>query len=363
MQSKELKAHIKKQNIQIKQLEASAQQAAEATQKAEQQYTEHLQQLQSQLEQAQHHTATASDGTQLSDAAEPNSPLQAEIEKLTQQLAEAQEHIHHLQQQQAEAGSANPSQDLPSNPTTPSKPGPVSAAQDSAVQDSGNAASAEKDSAKDKDTQLQEYKQRLLKAKKYIQNLKQQAADATAAKEQALTDLQAVQQQLNEEKSDGVAGDQSEGDAVPRAEHERVKVSTAQRHHMHSTALMFMLLHTAATLAHLEPSRSMHFVVGYIYTCICTCTVCHSIPTRQKLVALRFCMSLHALFPLANVKHALNFSLRCRSSFVSRHNRTNHLTSFSGCIRFSWRQKDTNCQSFKNNTMWLSVSIKQQWHM
>ncbi len=225
VQGKELKAHIKKQNLEIKQLDASSQQTAEATQKAEQQYTEHLQQVQSQLEQAQHRTASASDGIQPPAATEPELPLQAEIQKLSRQLVEAQEHIHHLQQQRSEAASANRSQDLPSNPTTPSKPGPV---QDSAVQDSGNAASAEKDSAKDKDTQLQEYKQRLVKAKKYIQNLKQQAADATAAKEQAMTDLKAVQQQLTEGKSDGVAGDQSGGDAVPRAEHEQVQVSTAE---------------------------------------------------------------------------------------------------------------------------------------
>ncbi len=257
VQGKELKLHIKKQNLQIKQLEAAAQQAAEATQKAEQQYTEHLQQLQSQLEQAQHCTVTASDGTQPSAAAEPKLPLQAEIQKLTQQLAEAQEHIHHLQEQQVEAGSANPSQDLPSNPTTPSKPGTVSAAHDSSAQDSGTAASAEKESVKDKDTQLQEYKQRLLKAKKYIQNLKQQAASATAAKEQALTDLQAVQQQLTGKKSDGVAGGQSEGDAVPKAEHEQVQVSTAQRHYVHSIALLFMLQHKSVTLTHSEPSCSL----------------------------------------------------------------------------------------------------------
>ena len=257
VQGKELKLHIKKQNLQIKQLEAAAQQAAEATQKAEQQYTEHLQQLQSQLEQAQHCTVTASDGTQPSAAAEPKLPLQAEIQKLTQQLAEAQEHIHHLQEQQVEAGSANPSQDLPSNPTTPSKPGTVSAAHDSSAQDSGTTASAEKESVKDKDTQLQEYKQRLLKAKKYIQNLKQQAASATAAKEQALTDLQAVQQQLTGKKSDGVAGGQSEGDAVPKAEHEQVQVSTAQRHYVHSIALLFMLQHKSVTLTHSEPSCSL----------------------------------------------------------------------------------------------------------
>ena len=283
VQGKELKAHIKKQNIQIKQLEVSAQQAAEATQKADQQYAEHLQQLQSKLEQAQHRTVTASDSTQPSAAAEPDLPLQAEIQKLTQQLAESQEHTRHLQQQQAEAGSANPSQDLPSNPTTPSKPAPISAAQDSAVQDSGHAASAEKDLAKDKDTQLQEYKQRLLKAKKYIQNLKQQAADATAAKEQALTDLQAVQQQLMEGKSGSVAGDQSEGDAVSRAEHEHVQVSTAQRHDV------------LITHAHLEPSCS----VG----CICTCAVCHSIRRWEKLVTSFVCSCMHSVHLLKSNMH------------------------------------------------------------
>ena len=73
---------------------------------------------------------------------------------------------------------------------------------------------------------MQEYKQRLVKAKKYIQNLKQQSTDATAAKEQALSDLQAVQQRLEAkssaaESSPDVAGD----DSVPKAEYKQLQVS------------------------------------------------------------------------------------------------------------------------------------------
>lgn len=59
-----------------------------------------------------------------------------------------------------------------------------------------------------------------MKAKKYIQNLKQQAADATAAKDQALSDLQAVKQQL-EEISSTAAGDGS----VPKTEYDQLQVS------------------------------------------------------------------------------------------------------------------------------------------
>lgn len=74
-------------------------------------------------------------------------------------------------------------------------------------------------------TGLQEYKQRLVKAKKYIQNLKQQAADATAAREQALSNLQAVQQQLEEKRSTAESPDVEGDNSVPRAEYEQLQVS------------------------------------------------------------------------------------------------------------------------------------------
>lgn len=64
-----------------------------------------------------------------------------------------------------------------------------------------------------------------MKAKKYIQNLKQQAADATAAKEQALSDLQAVQQQLDKKSSTADSPDVAGDDSVSKAEHEQLQVS------------------------------------------------------------------------------------------------------------------------------------------
>ena len=93
------------------------------------------------------------------------------------------------------------------------------------------------------DTCLQEYKQRLVKAKKYIQNLKQQAADATAARDQAVADLQAAQQQIYEKSRADVgsqqdlsgdatgkeAADATEGvKAVPAAEDAMLQVSKLQ---------------------------------------------------------------------------------------------------------------------------------------
>ena len=226
--------HIKKQNAQIRQLETAAQQAEEKTRQAEQQYTKHVQRLQSQMGDAQHHTVSATDTTHMSTGSESDSALQAELQKLTRQLAEAHEQISHMQQQQqqAEQSSANSSHDLPSNPTTPSKPDPNSTTQDLAAPGSSIAASADKDSVKDKDAQLQEYKQRLVKAKKYIQNLKQQAADANAAKEQAVTNLQAAQEQLEKQKSDEAVesmGHHAGEDTVPQAQFEQVQVSSIRR--------------------------------------------------------------------------------------------------------------------------------------
>ena len=88
---------------------------------------------------------------------------------------------------------------------------------------------------------MQEYKQRLVKAKKYIQNLKQQAVDATAAKEQVAGELQAVQQQLQENSSStaAAAGTEAEAgsaqaDSVSKAEYDQLKVRipdlTADKH-------------------------------------------------------------------------------------------------------------------------------------
>ena len=84
---------------------------------------------------------------------------------------------------------------------------------------------------------LQEYKQRLVKAKKYIQNLKQQAADATAARDQAVRDLQAVQQQQLKEKSTTAAGIDAAGDVpITRGESKQLQVSLwsdLYRHRLH----------------------------------------------------------------------------------------------------------------------------------
>ena len=149
--------HIKKQNTQLRQLEAAAKDAEQTAETAQQQYKEHLRTLQSQVEQAGHQTVTPTDKTQLSSAAQADSSLRAELQSLTQQLAGAQQKIVTMQQQQADAGYASV---LPSsNASTPSKPVAASPGRDSAVQDSAaqdsSAASSEKDSAKDKDAQLQ----------------------------------------------------------------------------------------------------------------------------------------------------------------------------------------------------------------
>ena len=83
--------------------------------------------------------------------------MHAELQSLRRQLAQAQQEVTSLQQQQAKGGSASV---LPSsNPSTPSNVNAASPAQDSAAQDSvaqdASTASAEKESGKDKDTQLQ----------------------------------------------------------------------------------------------------------------------------------------------------------------------------------------------------------------
>ena len=133
--------HIKKQNTQLRQLEAAAKNAEQSAESAQQQYKEHLQQLQSQLKQSQ---ATAADTHPPPGTAEAENALHADLQSLRRQLAEAQQEVTSLQQHQAKGGSkvsaASPAQD--------------SAAQDSVAQDASTA-SAEKESGKDKDTQLQ----------------------------------------------------------------------------------------------------------------------------------------------------------------------------------------------------------------
>ena len=225
LQCKELKQHIRKQNAEIKQLEIAARQAQDAASQAERQHQLQLEQLQSQFALAQQQSKTATQsvpgiGPALAKS-QAEADLRAELQTLNEQLAEAERQIVTLQR--AESSSANPSQDLPgSNPTTPSKPVPTSGSQDSATQDS-----AARDSAKDKDSQLQEYKHRLIKAKKYIQNLKQQAADANSAKEQALADLQALQRQLEQfQEAAGSDHQAASTDAfVPKTEHAELQVS------------------------------------------------------------------------------------------------------------------------------------------
>ena len=146
--------HIKKQNTQLRQLEAAAKDAEQTAETAQQQYQRHVQQLQSQLDQAQA-TATATDMVSPPGTAEAEAALHAELQSLRRQLAEAEQEVTSLQQQQAKGGSASV---LPSsNPSTPSRtsaplPAEDSAASGPAAQDSSTA-SAEKES--NKDTQLQ----------------------------------------------------------------------------------------------------------------------------------------------------------------------------------------------------------------
>ena len=135
-------------------MEAAAKGAEQTAETAQQQYKEHLQQLQSQLQQAQ---ATATDTIPPSGTAEAEAALHAELQSLRRLLAEAQQEVTSMKQQQAKGGSASV---LPStNPSPPSKSNAASPAQDSAAHDSAaqdsSVASAEKESGKDKDTQLQ----------------------------------------------------------------------------------------------------------------------------------------------------------------------------------------------------------------
>lgn len=158
LQIKELKTHVKKQNTQLKELATAAKDAEQTAQTAEKQYKEHLKQLQSQLEGFEHQGGSATDTTQRASTAEAEPALHAELQALTRQLAEAQQEITALQQQQAKAGSATAVAN--SNPSTPSKavvasPAHVSAAQDSAAQDSATQGSSTASAEKDKDTQLQ----------------------------------------------------------------------------------------------------------------------------------------------------------------------------------------------------------------
>ena len=91
---------------------------------------------------------------------------------------------------------------------------------------------------------LQEYKQRLVKAKKYIQNLKQQAADLTAARDQAVSDLQAAQHQ-NKEKSTTAAGTDAAGGApISQAEYDQLQVSSwsVLYHGLHACFVICSLL-------------------------------------------------------------------------------------------------------------------------
>lgn len=147
---------VKKQSTQLRQSGAAVKDAEQTAETAQQQYKEHLQQLQSQLEQAQ---GTARDTVSSPDTAGAESALHAELQSLRSQLAEAQQEVTSLQQQQAHGGSS--ASVLPnSNPSTPSKTGAASspahdsAAPESVAQDS-SIASAEKEVAKDKDAQLQ----------------------------------------------------------------------------------------------------------------------------------------------------------------------------------------------------------------
>lgn len=90
---------------------------------------------------------------------------------------------------------------------------------------------------------LQEYKQRLVKAKKYIQNLKQQAADATAARDQAVTDLQAVQHQLKEKSTPAAGTDDAGDESISKAEYHQLQVSLWSdfyRHKLHTLCDMFI---------------------------------------------------------------------------------------------------------------------------
>lgn len=147
--------HIKRQNTQLNESATAAKVAEQTAETVEQQYKQHLKQLQSQLKQAELEGGSTTDSSQRAAEAEPT--LHAELQALTRQLAEAQQEITSLQQQQAKGGSAAHVPD--SNPSTPSKVG-VASAHDSASHDSVARASADQGSntasaEKDRDMQLQ----------------------------------------------------------------------------------------------------------------------------------------------------------------------------------------------------------------
>ena len=136
----------------------AARDAEKTAQTTRKQYEEHLKQLQSQLEGAEHQGSSATDRTQRASTAEAEVALRAELQALTRQLAEAQQEITLLQQQQAKASSVEVMPN--SNPSTPSKAGVASpahdsAAQESVAQDSAAQGSSTTSAEKDKDTQLQ----------------------------------------------------------------------------------------------------------------------------------------------------------------------------------------------------------------
>ena len=101
---------------------------------------------------------------------------------------------------------------------------------------------------------LQEYKQRLVKAKKYIQNLKQQAGDATAARDQAVSDLQAVQQQLKEESITAARTDAAGDESIFRAEYNQLQVSSWSELYRHGLLACFVTWSLQCSLHFLNPS-------------------------------------------------------------------------------------------------------------
>eukprot|EP00891_Asterochloris_glomerata_P002074 jgi/Astpho2/2074/Aster-x1034 len=189
---------------------------------------------------------------ELEDEKEANAAAQWRSNAATAQAAKLQMDLHALQQeaeqarQEADAQvataashSPEPASSLNTAASTPAKAG---------SQVSGQASEAtfgepQQQEASQKDLQIAEFKQRLVKAKRQLVSWKQQVADATAAKEEAIGQLQAAQAQLAQQQEAApdadVEGLRAQLAAVSAAKNvavERLQAAQAQLAQQHQEA-------------------------------------------------------------------------------------------------------------------------------
>ena len=124
--------------------------------------------------------------------------VRMQVQGLQQQLTAAR-----LQDATAAAHSPEPASGLSTAASTPAKAG----SQVSGQASEATSGQPEHQEASQKDLQIAEFKQRLVKAKRQLVSWKQQVADATAARDEALGQLQAAQAQLEEQQEAGPDAD------------------------------------------------------------------------------------------------------------------------------------------------------------